>query len=156
MTNFDKVWEEFSEMLAGSNLTEKQKYWLLLHLQSFLTKEIAVAEKVILDRNEKLSKNKGITTKPDQKIKSEIATVKAYRNACTPINNFLTEHCKEIITSLNELSPTEQNELLESTGTRYQCDNPNTRKKIRKTLCGFNTCSKNSKDKEKDKDKDKE
>lgn len=156
MTNFDRIWEEFSQMLTGSNLTEEQKCWLLLRLQSFIRKEIAAAQKVILDRNKKLSENKGITTKPDQKNKAEIKTARAYINAYTPMNNFLTEHCKEIIESLNELAstekdkltPTEQNDLIESLESSYQSDNSRARKKIRKISCGFNTCSKCKKDKE--------
>ena len=137
MTNFDKTWEDFSQMLKSSNLKEGQKHWLLLKLQSILTKEIDCADNTILSINEKLSKNMGITTKPDERIKAEKEVAKAYRNAYAPIQDLLSRNCKEIIDSYNKLTPTEKNDLKESIDSPYQCDNPNTRKKIRKTLCGF-------------------
>lgn len=142
MTNFDKTWEDFSQMLLDSDLTEKQKYWLLLKLQSLITKEISCAENTVLNINSKLDQNKRIDTKPDKKIKAEKEVAKNYINSYQPMHNFLTVNCKEIITEQNELSPTEQNELLESIDSPYQCDNSNTRKKIRKILCGFDTNAK--------------
>lgn len=139
MTNFNKIWEDFSQMLIGSNLTEGQKCWLLLKLQSFFTKEIACADNRILSINQKLSVSSEITTKSDRKLMAEKAIAKNYRDAYIPLQEFLNKNCKEIINAYAEFTPTEKEELEEAIDSPFQCDNANTRKKIRKILCGFST-----------------
>lgn len=147
MENFNDEWASFSKMLIDSDLTEGQKYWILLKLQSIFSKEIEISTNKIININEKLSESNGPTTKPQKKYKNEKAIATNYRNACLPLEKKLNSSCKKMIMNLNKLTPIEQYELLESIDSPYQCDNVNTRRKIRKTLCGFDANAKRKNDK---------
>lgn len=147
MENFNDVWASFSKMLIDSDLTEGQKYWLLLKLQSTLSKEIEISTNKTIKLNEKLSESNGPTTKPQKKYKNEKAIATNYRNACLLLEKKLNSSCKKMIMNLDKLTPIEQDELLESIDSAHQCDNANTRRKIRKVLCGFDANAKHKNDK---------
>lgn len=137
MTTVNDYWREFLEELTSSSLTEEQKCWLLLKLQSILMKEIDASQKTIVSINTELEKNRGMTTKPEEKHKAEKEAAQNYKKGCLPLQDYLNRRCKEIIAGIEELTATEQKELKESIDSSHQCDNPNTRKKIHKLLCGF-------------------
>lgn len=69
MENFNDEWASFSKMLIDSDLTEGQKFWILLKLQTIFSKEIEISTNKIIKLNEKLSESNGPTTKPQKNIK---------------------------------------------------------------------------------------